>query len=147
MHNIDPVHLNVENFILQRDGMKLIDKIIFVDALTAVSESVVSPSWPLFSNDRVHPIVAIELVAQTAGINIKWNEMDKTPSKDGNNGAGFLVGIKKALFHVSYIPVGSTIRTASQKKCSQMGYAEFAGAVTMGEQTLGEATLQLFRTD
>ncbi|MDA3894862.1 MAG: hypothetical protein PF482_01805 [Desulfobacteraceae bacterium] len=139
--------LNVESFILQRDRMKLIDKIIRVDELTAVSESVVSPTWPLFSNGCVHPIVIIELVAQTAGINIKWNEMDKTPSKDGNGGGGFLVGIKKALFHVNCIPVGTTIRTTSQKKYNQMSYAEFSGVVTMAKKNLGEVVLQLFRTD
>jgi len=140
-------YLNVEDFILQRDRMKLIDEIIRVDELSAVSGSIVSPTWPLFKNGCVHPIVIIELVAQTAGINIKWNEMNKTASKDGNDGGGFLVGIKKALFHVNCIPVGSAVRTTSQKKYTQMGYAEFKGTVTMGKETLGEATLQLLRTD
>jgi len=144
--NIMNQNLKVEDFILQRDRMKLIDEIIMVDESTAVSESVVSPTWPLFNDGYVHPIVIIELVAQTAGINIKWNEKDEFSSKEGERG-GFLVGIKKALFHVTRICVDSTIRTCSKKECSQMGYAEFSGVVTIGEKNLGEVLLQLFRTD
>ena len=138
--------LKVEDFILQRDRMKLIDEIIMVDELTAVSESVVSPAWPLFKNGYVHPMVIIELVAQTAGINIKWNETDGTSSKD-DNGGGFLVGIKKALFHVKHIRVGSTVRTSSKKKYSHINYAEYSGVVTIDKKELGEVLLQLFRTD
>jgi predicted hotdog family 3-hydroxylacyl-ACP dehydratase len=144
---MNKAYLNVEDFILQRDRMKLIDEIIRVDELSAVSESIVSPTWPLFKDGGVHPMVIIELVAQTAGINIKWNERDETATKDGNGGGGVLVGITQALCHVNHIPVGSTIRTASQKEWSQMGYAEFSGAVTMDEKALGEVILQLFRTD
>jgi predicted hotdog family 3-hydroxylacyl-ACP dehydratase len=126
--------------------MKLIDKIISVDDLSAVSLSVVSPAWPLARNGYVHPIIIIELVAQTAGINIKWNDTDGSSATDGTGG-GFLVGIKKAEFHVNRIDVGSTVRTCSIKKYSQMSYAEFSGIVTISEQTLGEVVLQVFRTD
>lgn len=143
---MNQANLKVEDFILQRDRMKLVDKIISVDSLSAVSESVVSPAWPLVLNDHVHPIIIIELVAQTSGINIKWNDMDGTSAKDGNGG-GVLVGIKKAVFHVNRIDVGSTVRTCSIKKYSQMSYAEFSGIVTIGGQTLGDVILQVFRTD
>lgn len=139
-------YLKVEDFILQRDRMKLIDEIISVDELSAVSESVVAPAWPLFENGYVHPIIIIELVAQTAGIFIKWEELNTTSSKDGNGG-GFLAGIKKAVFHANRIAVGSTVRTYSIKKYNQMSYAEVSGIVKIGEQTLGEVILQLFRTD
>jgi predicted hotdog family 3-hydroxylacyl-ACP dehydratase len=138
--------LKVEDFILQRDRMKLLDKIISVDELRAVSESLVSPSWPLFESDCVHPLIIIELVAQTAGINIKWNDTNGRSAKNVNGG-GVLAGIKKAVFHVNRIPVDSTIRTCSKKEYSQMNYAEFSGHVTMGEKMLGEVVLQLFRTD
>jgi predicted hotdog family 3-hydroxylacyl-ACP dehydratase len=141
-------YLKVEDFILQRDRMKLIDEIISVDELSSVSESVVSPAWPLCENGYVHPIIIIELVAQTAGINIKWNDTGtgERSAKD-DNGGGVLVGIKKAVFHVNRIDVYSIVRTCSIKKYSQMSYAEFSGSVTMGEQVLGEVLLQLFRTD
>lgn len=139
-------YLNVEDFILQRDGMKLIDEIIMVDESTAISESIVTPAWPLFKNSHVHAIVIIELVAQTAGINVKWNE-DSTQSPKDGNGRGFLVGIKKATFNTNYIPVDATITTCAEKKYSQMGYAEFSGVVTIGTRKVGDVILQLFRTD
>lgn len=138
--------LKVEDFILQRDRMKLIDTIISVDEGTAVSESIVSPSWPLFESGCVHSLIIIELVAQTAGINIKWNDTNERPAKDGNGG-GVLAGIKKAVFHVNRIPVDAIIRTCSKKEYSQMDYSEFSGHVMMGEKMLGEVALQLFRTD
>jgi len=126
--------------------MKLLDKIISVDELTAVSESLVSDSWPLFENGCVQSLIIIELVAQTAGINIKWNDTKAPSAKDGGGG-GVLAGIKKAVFHVDRIPVDATIQTCSKKEYSQMNYSEFLGRVTMGEKMLGEVVLQLFRTD
>jgi predicted hotdog family 3-hydroxylacyl-ACP dehydratase len=143
---MDQTSLKVEDFILQRDRMKLLDKIISVDELTAVSESLVSDSWPLIENGCVQSLIIIELVAQTAGINIKWNDTNGRSAKDGNGG-GVLAGIKKAVFHVNQIPVDATIQTCSKKEYSQMNYAEFSGHVTMGEKALGEVVLQLFRTD
>jgi len=138
--------LKVEDFILQRDRMKLLDTIISVDEGTAVSESLVSPSWPLFENGFVHPLIIIELVAQTAGINIKWNDAN-AHSPENSDGGGVLAGIKKAVFHVNRIPVDAIIRTCSKKEYSQMNYSEFSGHVMMGEKMLGEVVLQLFRTD
>lgn len=138
--------LTVEDFILQRDGMKLIDKILMVDDSTAISESIISPAWPLYKNGYVHSIVIIELVAQTAGINIKWSE--KTgPSPEDGKGEGFLVGIKKATFTLNHIPVASTVKTCCQKRYNQMGYAEFSGVVTIDDKTIGDVIVQLFRSD
>jgi len=138
-------HLNVEKFLLHRDRMKLIDDIIDIDDQMAVSESIVSSEWPLFDNGYVHPIVIIELVAQTAGINIKWNETDENKSKEGVGGV--MVGVKKAVFHIQQIPEHSTLRTCSKKEFSHLNYAEFSGLVTIDEKKVGEVIIQLFRTD
>jgi len=70
------VTVDIEALLPHRNGMKLIDSIIEVNKEGAVSESTVTEKWPLIEGDSINPIVLIELVAQTAGICIGWEELN-----------------------------------------------------------------------
>lgn len=139
-------HFSVDDYLIQEGRMRLIDVIVDVDQKGAVARSVTTGKWPLFENGRINPIVIIELVAQTAGVCIRWEERQKDEISE-NKGGGFIVGIKNAAFFVDGISTGATIITCSTKKYVQMNYAEYHGYSKIGGDRLGEVTLQIFRTD
>lgn len=139
-------YFSLDDYLIQEGRMRLIDAIVDVDQQGAVARSVATGKWPLFENGRINPIVIIELVAQTAGICIRWEERQKDEISE-NKGGGFIVGIKNAAFFVDSISTGATIITCSMKKYVQMNYAEYHGFSKIEDNKLGEVTLQIFRTD
>lgn len=136
---------NPEKYLIQRDRMKLIDAIVAVDKKKAVAVSAVSEMWPLQTSHGVNPLVIIELVAQTAGIQIRWGELEK--NSKSSMGGGFIVGVREAEFFCDQIVPKSSIETCAVKIASYMNYAEFEGECTTGDQVLGRAVIQVLRTD
>ncbi len=137
--------INIESFIPHRDRMKLIETITYVDHDKAISLATVKDTWPLYKDDAVSPIVLIELVAQTAGICIGWKEKIENNSKTG--GKGWIVGIKQAVFHVDKISVDFQVTTCSEVFFTHQNYAVFSGITSIGSDTIGEISLQVFRPD
>ncbi|MFO7861208.1 MAG: hypothetical protein R6U41_08300, partial [Desulfosalsimonas sp.] len=103
-------------------------------------------AWPLFEGGAISPLVIVELVAQTAGINIRWDEIQESEGRE-KEGGGLLVGVKEAVFHASRIPVNATVITSARRQHAHMNYAEYHGFSKIGEDILGEATIQVLRTD
>lgn len=136
----------IEDYIAHRGRMKLLDAVVAVDAQKAVARSVTTAAWPLFEDGAIRSIVIVELVAQTAGINIRWEEMQES-GRGEKEGGGLLVGIKEAVFHISRIPVDATVITSAERRHAHMNYAEYQGFSQIGEDVLGEVTIQVFRTD
>ncbi|MFP3981743.1 MAG: hypothetical protein ACLFUY_10130 [Desulfobacterales bacterium] len=136
----------VEDYLAHRGRMKLLDAVVEVDAQKAVARSVTKEAWPLFEGGAILSIVIVELVAQTAGINIRWEEMQES-GRGEKEGGGLLVGIKEAVFHVSRIPVDATVITSAERRQAHMNYAEYHGFSQIGEAILGEVTIQVLRTD
>jgi len=136
----------VEDYLIQRGRMMLIDAIVAVDEQSSTTRARTTRQWPLYENGSISPIVIVELVAQSAGVSIRWEENQKHGSKK-NKGGGLIVGIKEAVFFVSSIPVDARIITCSRKHRSQMNYAEYTGVSTIEDNKLGEVTLQVLRTD
>jgi predicted hotdog family 3-hydroxylacyl-ACP dehydratase len=133
---------DIENLIPHRERLKLIDAIISVDQKHAVCQATVKESWPLLSGDSVSTIILIELAAQTSGICIGWNEKLKTSRPQGEAG-GWLVGIKKAHFHVDKIPLNTCITIRSENSLVVENYKEFAATVRLGQTLVGEIVLQI----
>lgn len=143
---MDETFLPVEDYLLQRGRMMLIDTIIKTDGQNAVTRSVTTELWPLYKNGYISPIVIIELVAQTAGVGFRWEEKRKHEGRE-ERGGGLMVGVKDAVFFAPCIPLNATIITYATEKYVYMNYAEYYGYSTMGDAKLGEATLQLLKTD
>jgi predicted hotdog family 3-hydroxylacyl-ACP dehydratase len=138
--------ISIEELIPHRGPMKLIDEIVRVDAETAVTESVVKRDWPLFEEDSVSPFVLIELVAQTAGIYIGWEE-SVLKGKDIQGRLGWLVGIKQARFYLDRIPIKSRITVTSKKDFCLENYQEVVGTAEIGPRVIGEIRLQIVHPD
>jgi predicted hotdog family 3-hydroxylacyl-ACP dehydratase len=125
---------------------ELIDDIVRVDEKTAVTESVVKQDWPLFEENSVGPFVLIELVAQTAGVCVGWEE-SILKGKDIKGRLGWLVGIKQARFYLDRIPINSRIRVTSKKDFCLENYQEVVGTAEIGPRVIGEIRLQIVHPD
>lgn len=136
---------DVERLIPHRNRMKLIDEIIAVDEKTAVTASTITETWPMLEKGSVNPVVLVELVAQTAGVCIGWNERREKGNDDG--GTGWLVGVKEAVFHRHSLPLNSRIITESKKVFQFEHYSEIAGTARMGSEIVAEIKLQVVQSD
>lgn len=136
----------LEDYLLQRDRMMLIDVIVDTDGEKATTRSVTTRQWPLYENGGINPIVIVELVAQTAGASIRFEEI-RTRKDENNKGGGFIVGIKEAFFFMPAIPVDTTIITHSSKERVHLNYAEYSGFSTVDNTEAGRVTLQVLRTE
>ena len=133
---------DIENLIPHRERLKLIDTIVSVDQEHAVCRATVNESWPLLSGDGVCAILLVELAAQTAGVCIGWNEKMKTGGPQGE-ARGWLVGIKKAHFHVDKIPLNTCITIRSENRLVVENYKEIAATAHIGQTLVGEIMLQI----
>ena len=133
---------DIENLIPHRERLKLIDTIISVDQKHAVTQATVKESWPLFTDKAVNSLILIELAAQTAGVCIGWNEKMKIGGPQGE-ASGWLVGIKKAHFHIDTIPLNTCITTRSENRLVVENYKEIAATAHIGQTLVGEIVLQI----
>ena len=136
--------LRPQDLIPHRDRSNLVDSIIRVSEFEALTEAVVKREWPLFDGQKVHPLVLIELVAQSAGICLGWRQRNK--SADQTPGKGWLVGIKSAEFHVDRIRLGACVQTRIQIESQQENYLVISGICTNpGEKKLADILIQVFK--
>ena len=133
---------DIENLIPHRERLKLIDTIVSVDQEHAFTQATVKENWPLLSGDSVCSILLVELAAQTAGVCIGWNEKMKTGGPQGE-ASGWLVGIKKAHFHIDKIPLNTSITIRSENRLVVENYKEIAATARVGQTLVGEIVLQI----
>ena len=133
---------DIENLIPHRERLKLIDTIVSVDQEHAVTRATVKENWPLLSGDGVCSILLVELAAQTAGVCIGWNEKMKTGGPQGE-ASGWLVGIKKAHFHIDTIPLNTCITIRSENRLVVENYKEIAATAHIGKLLVGDIILQI----
>jgi predicted hotdog family 3-hydroxylacyl-ACP dehydratase len=133
----------VEDLIPHRDRMKLIDDIVDITAEQAITQAVVSERWPLVQDGAVDPLVLVELVAQTAAVQVSW-QIDGAES--GATG-GLLAGIKNADFLTDRIPLKTILTTTVSPLYSAEGYTVLEGTVRAEERILGRVEIQVIRID
>ena len=136
---------DIEALLPHRGRMLLIDEVVEIGGDRAVSRSTPNNQWPLSDGSRVSSLMVIELVAQTSGLSngLEWltTEGRETEVK------GWLVGVKKAVFHVRTIPLGEAIITEALNSFKFEGFREIKGWCKCGETLIGEAVLQVVRAD
>jgi predicted hotdog family 3-hydroxylacyl-ACP dehydratase len=138
---LDPESLTVESLIPHRGRMLLVGKIIHLDGESATTLSIAHRSWPLFKEGTINPLVMVELVAQTAGVH---NGMKRLQIRgEGSETRGWLVGIKKAVFHVSSILIGTRITTTARNAFVFDNLREIRGMATIGGKAAAEVILQV----
>ena len=134
--------MDIETLIPHRDRMKLINKVLDVTADTAVTSAVVTDRWPLCHESFVDPLVLIEIVAQTAAVQIRMKK-----GLDSDMGKGLLVGIKNADFFLDRIPLNTVLVTTVKNLSGAHNYNVLEGTVTAGTDLLARIQIQVLRFD
>jgi predicted hotdog family 3-hydroxylacyl-ACP dehydratase len=137
--------IKIEDLLPHRDRMLLIDEILEVDHNMAVTCATVTDRWPFFNGKGVDPLILIEVVAQTAGINNGWVRIQKQ-GKDSEK-KGWLVGIKQSRFFVDMLTLNDRIITRVENQFEYEGYRHILGTARIGSEVVGEVALQVIRTE
>ena len=137
--------IDIEDLIPHRGRMKLVEEILAVDAKSAETAATVNENWPTYKDGAVNALVLIELVAQSAGVCVGWDELTRLGKKVA--GKGWIVGIKKTSFSIDSIPLHTRIVTKMWERLADRDYAEIEGYSTIGDEKVSRVILQVFRTD
>ena len=137
--------IKIEDLLPHRDRMLLIEEVLEVDHNMAVTSATVTDRWPFFDGKGVDSLVLIEVVAQTAGINNGWVRIQKH-GKDSEK-KGWLVGIKQSQFFVDTLALNDRIITRAENQFEYEGYRQILGTARIGDEIVGEISLQLIQTD
>ena len=137
--------LTLEDLLPHRDGMLFVREVLEVDSRNARALFLVDKSWPMADEQGVHPLILVELAAQTAGVCNGWDRI-QTNGLDSNQ-MGWLVGIKKADFFIDSLPFGRTIIGTAENTYIFENLREVSCALYMNDQMIGKATLLLFQAN
>ena len=134
------LNIDIDTLVPHRRPLRLIDGILSISGNTATTIATVTPTWPTITRGAVHALVLIELVAQTAAT-IGGYKAITNPS-DGRVKKGMLVGIKHATFAIDTIPLNTKITTWAETRMLLENFKEITGVAKIGDDTIGEMTLQ-----
>ena len=143
MSSITLSDLTLEDLLPHRDNMMLVREVIEVDSQSAQARFVVEKSWPMADDNGVHPLVLIELAAQTAGICNGWDRI-QTKGLESEK-MGWLVGIKKTDFFIDLLPFGKTIIGRAENTYNFENLRVVSCELLMDGAVIGTTTLQLFQ--
>jgi len=141
MPPVSPNSLTVDALLPHRGRMLLVERIESLDDAQATVVSVANENWPLFADGVVSPLVLVELVAQTAGVHDGLKLIEKNGS--GSPSKGWLVGIKKATFHVDAILPGQAVTTTARNAFVFEDLREITGTANIDGTLAAEVTLQV----
>ncbi len=145
MHSIPLADLTLEDLLPHRGRMLLVGEVLAVDSGSARALFFVDKSWPMADDHGVHPLIMVELAAQTAGVCNGWDRI-RTKGLDSKQ-MGWLVAIKKAEFFIDALPLGSMVTGMAKNTYSFENLREVACELFMADRLIGRATLQLFQAN
>lgn len=143
MNTITLSDLTLEDLLPHRGDMMLVDEVLEVDNIHAVTLCRAKKSWPMADERGVHPLILVELAAQTSGVCNGWDRI-QTKGIDSDK-MGWLVGIKKAEFFVDYLPFGGCVRSSAENTYNFSNLREVSCEQTMDNKLIAKITLQLFQ--
>lgn len=132
--------VDIESYMPHRGGMKLLKDVLEADENCCRAVAVPERTWPFMTGLGIDPMVIIELVAQTTSAYVGWCRRDE--KKMG--GAGFLVGIRTALFGHKYLPLGEAVYISCRRTLDMDNYGVFEGSVSADGTIYGTATIQVY---
>lgn len=135
--------LTLEDLLPHRGHMMLVEKVFEVDCSHALTLCRVGKSWPMADDKGVHPLILIELAAQTAGVCNGWDRI-QTKGLDSDK-MGWLVGIKKAEIFIDYLSFGSEIISSAENSFIFENLREVSCEQRLSDKIIGKMTLQLFQ--
>lgn len=137
------IRWNIEDLIPHRGRMLLLEEILSLNTEAAISSARVREAWPLISEHSVSSLILIELAAQTGGL-CNGLGLVRKHGEDSDK-TGFLVGVKQAVFHVAFLPVGTRIITEAVNKFKFESFREIDGVSKVGSKVVCEVTLQVMQ--
>jgi len=143
MNTIPFSDLTLEDLLPHRDHMLFVEEVLEVDRQQALTLSRVNKSWPMTSEAGVHPLILVELAAQTAGVCNGWDRI-QTKGLDSDQ-MGWLVGVKKTEFLIDHLPFGSEILTRAVNSYNFEKLREVVCEQHMNNTLICKSTLQLFQ--
>ena len=135
--------VTLEDLLPHRGGMLLVKEVLEVDSKTARTLFCVEKAWPMADDQGVHPLVLVELAAQTAGVCNGWDRI-QTKGQDSNK-MGWLVAIKRADFFLDSLPFGGIIMARAENTYSFENLREVSCELHMNNQLIAKATLLLYQ--
>jgi predicted hotdog family 3-hydroxylacyl-ACP dehydratase len=133
--------LTIETLLPHRGRMLLVDEILEINERQAKTLSVVREGWPLFKDGFCNPLILIELVAQTSGIHNGLTRLKERGVVEDNG--GWLVGVKRAVFHTGAIARGKRITTTAKNAFVFDDLREIAGSASIDGAIAAEVVLQV----
>jgi len=130
------------NLLPHRDAMLLLDSVLEVDENHAVAETLVKTSWPTAAAG-VSSLICVELVAQTIGVCNVWN-LVRIHGENANK-SGWLVAIKKAVFHTETLPFSARLTIRAENGLSYHLFREATGWVYWQDRLIAEVVVQLYQ--
>jgi predicted hotdog family 3-hydroxylacyl-ACP dehydratase len=140
--------LSLDDLLPHRGNMMLVEKVLEVDSDHALTLCRVKKSWPMADDNGVHPLILLELAAQTAGVCNGWERI-QTKGLDSEK-MGWLVGIKKAEILVDHLPnfhlpFSSEIITRAENSYIFGNLREVSCESSIDNKIICKSTLQLFQ--
>ncbi len=143
MSAIELSDLTIEDLLPHRGAMLLIDQVLEVDTLHAVTLSIVRETWPMADREGVAPLILVELAAQTAGVCNGWGRI-QTRGLDSDQ-MGWLVAIKRADFFIEHLPFGSTVKAGAANIFVFENFREISSQLYHNDLLIAEVVLQLYQ--
>lgn len=143
MSSITLSDLTLEDLLPHRENMMLVREALEIDSQSARARFIVEESWPMADDKGVHPLILIELAAQTAGLCNGWDRI-QTKGLESEQ-MGWLVGIKKADLFIDLIPFGNTIIGQAENTYNFENLRVVSCELLMNDAVIGTTTLQLFQ--
>lgn len=143
MNNITISDLTLDDLLPHRGHMMLLEKVLEVDSRHAVALCRVKKSWPMADEMGVHPLILIELAAQTAGV---CNGLQRIQTKGlDSDQMGWLVGVKKTEFFINTLPFDSEITVSAENTYNFENLREVSCELHMDNTLICTSLLQLFQ--
>ncbi|MDJ0622225.1 MAG: hypothetical protein QNJ17_04640 [Desulfocapsaceae bacterium] len=133
----------LEDLLPHRDNMLLVKEVVEVDNNHAVTLCQPSRSWPMAEEKGVPALILVELAAQTAGVCNGWDRV-QSRGRDSEK-MGWLVGIKKAEFHIDYLPYDKVITASAQNTHNFGNLREVTCKLHYGDKLIATLILQLYQ--
>ena len=140
----DAAAIDIEQLILYRLFMRLVESVASVDNASIRTTAVVRDAWPTVRDGRARTLILIELIAQTAAVLQGWRERNEDKAGIG----GLLVGIPEAKPHAPTIPVGTALVCSVRISHGAQNYLAFSGQVTGTDCAIWlTGSIQAYRPD
>ncbi len=135
--------VTLEDLLPHRDTMLLVEEIVEVDDVRALTRSRVSSTWPIAGDNGVSPLVLVELAAQTAGVCNGWKRVRRL-GRDSDN-SGLLVAVKKAEFYCENLQFGMVVTASSENTMDFDNFLEVTSRLFHGDELLADIVLQVYQ--